>query len=55
MKIKLGYQLVHESPPPTPMLPALSVHHTRVADLVVSDRVHRSGGFDPQLSRWLRQ
>ena len=39
MQIKLGYELVYECPQPTPMLLVLNVHHTRVADLVVPDRL----------------
>ena len=38
MQIKLGYELVYECPQPTPMLLVLTVHHTRVADLVMADR-----------------
>jgi transglutaminase-like putative cysteine protease len=39
MQIRLGYELVYDCPQPTPMLLVLNVHHTRVADLVVPDRL----------------
>ena len=39
MQIRLGYELVYDCPQPTPMLLVLNVHHTRVGDLVVPDRL----------------
>ena len=39
MRIKLGYELVHEQPQPTPMLLMLSVHPSRAGDLLVPDRI----------------
>jgi transglutaminase-like putative cysteine protease len=39
MEIRLGYELVYDCPQPTPMLLVLNVHHSRVADLVVPDRL----------------
>ena len=39
MQIRLGYDLIYECPQPTPMLLVLNVHHSRVADLVVPDRL----------------
>lgn len=39
MQLQLGYELVYECPQPTPMLLVLNVHHTRVGDLVVPDRL----------------
>jgi transglutaminase-like putative cysteine protease len=39
MQIRLGYELVYDCPQPTPMLLVLNVHHSRVADLVVPDRL----------------
>jgi len=39
MKIRLGYDLIYECPQPTPMLLVLNVHHSRVADLAVPDRL----------------
>jgi transglutaminase-like putative cysteine protease len=39
MQIQLGYELVYDCPQPTPMLLVLNVHHSRVADLVVPDRL----------------
>jgi transglutaminase-like putative cysteine protease len=39
MQIQLGYELIYECPQPTPMLLVLNIHHTRVGDLVVPDRL----------------
>jgi transglutaminase-like putative cysteine protease len=39
MQIRLGYELVYDLPQPTPMLLMLNVHHSRVGDLIVSDRI----------------
>jgi transglutaminase-like putative cysteine protease len=39
MQIRLGYELVYECPQATPMLLMLSVHYTRVSDLVVPDHL----------------
>ena len=39
MKIRIGYELVYECPRPTPMILALNVHYTRVADLISPDHV----------------
>jgi len=39
MQIRLGYELVYDCPQPTPMLLMLSVHYTRVSDMVVQDRL----------------
>jgi len=37
MQIRLGYERVYDCPQPTPMLLTLSVHYTRVSDLVIPD------------------
>jgi transglutaminase-like putative cysteine protease len=39
MQIRLGCELVYDCPQPTPMLLMLNIHYTRVADLVVPDRL----------------
>jgi transglutaminase-like putative cysteine protease len=39
MRIRLGYELVYDCPQPTPMLLTLSVHYTRVSDLVIPDHL----------------
>jgi len=39
MQTRLGYDLIYECPQPTPMLLVLNVHHSRVADLAVPDRL----------------
>jgi len=38
-RIRVGYELVYECPQPTPMLLLLSVHYTRVSDVVVPDHL----------------
>ena len=45
MKIRAGYEIAYECPVPTPMILTLSVHHSRVGDLVYTDRPV----FDPPL------
>jgi transglutaminase-like putative cysteine protease len=35
MRIRLGYELVYDCPQPTPMLLTLSIHFSRVSDVVV--------------------
>ncbi len=37
MKIRLGYELIYDCPQPTPMILNLSVHYTRVSDILVPD------------------
>jgi len=37
MQLRIGYELVYEVPQPTPMILTLSVHYTRVSDLVRPD------------------
>ncbi|MFG1462587.1 transglutaminase family protein [Xanthobacter sp. DSM 24535] len=39
MKIHAGYQIAYDCPQPTPMILTLSVHPSRVADLLTPDRV----------------
>src|SRR5579872_3484502 len=39
MKIRAGYQISYDCPQPTPMIMTLSVHPSRIADLVMSDRM----------------
>jgi transglutaminase-like putative cysteine protease len=60
MKINIGFDLVYDCPQPTPMVLMLTVHHSRVADLVAPDRltsepvipVHGyADGFDNWCSR----
>jgi transglutaminase-like putative cysteine protease len=45
MKIKAGYEISYLCPQPTPMILALSVHSSRVADLVTPERIR----FDPPI------
>src|SRR6266852_5304253 len=39
LQIRLGYELVYDCPQPTPMLLMLSVHYTRVSDMVLPDHL----------------
>ena len=39
MKIRFGYELVYNCPQPVPMILMLQVHPSRIADLLVSDRL----------------
>jgi len=39
MKIAIGYELVFECPKPTPMILTLSVHYTRVSDIIIPDHM----------------
>ena len=39
MKIRIGYELVYECPQPTPMILTLSVHYTRVSDIITPDHL----------------
>ena len=39
MKIRAGYEISHHCPQPTPMILTLSVHPSRITDLVSVDRV----------------
>ena len=39
MMIRIGYELVYDCPQPTPMILSLSVHYTRVSDMIVPDHL----------------
>ena len=39
MQIRLGYELVFNSPQPTPMILQLQIHYSRVSDLVAPDHM----------------
>ena len=39
MKIRIGYELIYDCPQPTPMILTLSVHYTRVSDIIVPDHL----------------
>src|ERR1051326_2804045 len=39
MQIRVGYELVYSCPQPTPMLLMLSIHYSRVSDLVKPDHL----------------
>jgi hypothetical protein len=40
MKIRAGYALSYDCPQPTPMILTLSVHPSRIGDLLTWDRMH---------------
>ena len=39
MQIRVGYELIYDCPQPTPMILTLSIHFTRVSDIVVPDHL----------------
>jgi transglutaminase-like putative cysteine protease len=39
MKIRIGYELVYDCPQPTPMILTLSVHYTRISDMLTPDHL----------------
>jgi transglutaminase-like putative cysteine protease len=39
LKIKVGYELIYDCPQPTPMMLMLNIHHSRVPDILVPDRL----------------
>jgi transglutaminase-like putative cysteine protease len=39
MQIRAGYELIYDCPQPTPMMLVLSIHFSRVSDIVVPDHV----------------
>jgi transglutaminase-like putative cysteine protease len=46
MLLKVGYELIYECPQPTPMILSVNVHHSRVDDLVVPDRLQTGPAVD---------
>jgi transglutaminase-like putative cysteine protease len=39
MKIRIGYELIYDCPQTTPMILTLSVHYTRVSDIIIPDHL----------------
>ena len=39
MKIHIGYELIYDCPQPTPMILTLSVHYTRIPDMIIPDHL----------------
>jgi transglutaminase-like putative cysteine protease len=39
MQLRIGYELIYSFPQPTPLILVVNVHHSRVSDLVVPDRL----------------
>ena len=51
MKIRAGYEISYDCPKPTPMILTLSVHPSRIPDLLTWDRMRaRSAHRRQQLS-----
>ena len=51
MKIRAGYEISYDCPQPTPMILTLSVHPSRVPDLLTADRMRtRSASSRQHLS-----
>src|SRR5689334_11084427 len=42
MKIRAGYEIIYDCPQPTPMLLLLSVHPSRIPDLIAAQRIRFS-------------
>ncbi len=51
MKIRAGYQISYECPQPTPMILTLSVHPSRIPDLLTPDRMRLE---PPIAANWYR-
>jgi transglutaminase-like putative cysteine protease len=39
MQIRAGYELIYDCPRPTPMILMLSIHYTRVSDIIIPDHL----------------
>ncbi|MGY6215790.1 transglutaminase-like domain-containing protein [Methylolobus aquaticus] len=39
MQLRVGYELIYDCPQPTPMILTLSIHFTRISDIVVPDHL----------------
>ncbi len=39
MKIRIGYELIYDCPQPTPIILTLSVHYTRISDMIIPDHL----------------
>lgn len=57
MRIRIGYEIVYESPQPSFMILMLNVHYSRVADLVTPDHVMTSppvslSGYRDSFGNW---
>jgi transglutaminase-like putative cysteine protease len=46
MQIRVGYELTYDCPQPTPMVLLLNIHHSRVNDIVVPDRITTDRAVD---------
>src|SRR5277367_33239 len=47
MQIRAGYEIAYDCPQPTPMILTLSVHPSRIADLVTLDRMRLDPAIVP--------
>jgi len=57
MQIRLGYELIYNFPQPTPMILALSIHYSRVSDIVIPDHLTTDpavpiGGYRDGFGNW---
>jgi hypothetical protein len=43
--LRVGYELIFDSPRPTPMMLMLHIHHTRAADIIEPDLMHADPGI----------
>ena len=39
MKLRVGFEMIYECPQPTPMILMLSIHFSRVSDVIVPDHL----------------
>ena len=61
MKIRAGYEIFYDCPQPTPMILTLSVHPSRISDLLTEDRTRLARDRDAHkvlipdhAARWIK-
>jgi transglutaminase-like putative cysteine protease len=57
MQIRLGYELIYNSPQPTPMILTLSIHYSRASDIIIPDYLTTDpsvdiGGYRDGFGNW---
>jgi transglutaminase-like putative cysteine protease len=60
MKLQAGFELIYEFWQPTPIIAMLNVHHTRVSDLIVPDRLITDpmipmSGYRDEFGNWCKR
>jgi transglutaminase-like putative cysteine protease len=60
MKLQAGFELIYEFLQPTPIIAMLNVHHTRVSDLIVPDRLITDPlipmtGYQDEFGNWCKR